>query len=218
MEGFDAQRVVAMLASHGIKSDVRMRADSTPPVAELKFNDADGIIVQIQDRTYCGGSGALGNRCSNRPAQRTAGPAPIRVQSLNHMTLLVSDVARARDFYERVLGMRLRFAQGTEADWGKKVILIIGFAQGPQFLAFSGSRDGGSRIDHFCFGMAGFNASRVVEMLAAHGLKATVRQRADTVPPTEELMTTDPDGIKIQIQDETYCGGGGLLGDRCNAI
>jgi hypothetical protein len=31
-------------------------------------------------------------------------------------------------------------------------------------------------------------------------------------------MTMDPDGIKIQIQDATYCGGGGPLGDRCNAI
>jgi catechol 2,3-dioxygenase-like lactoylglutathione lyase family enzyme len=129
----------------------------------------------------------------------------------------VSDVPRAREFYERVLGMRLRFAQGTEADWSKKVIPVIGFASGPQFLAFSSSRDG-SRIDHFCFGMDGFNAGKVVEMLAAHGLKATVRKRADTTPPTEELMTTDPDGIKVQIQDSTYCGGGGVLGDRCNAV
>jgi catechol 2,3-dioxygenase-like lactoylglutathione lyase family enzyme len=217
MDRFDARRVVGMLAAHGLKSDLRMRADSTPAVAELKFNDPEGIIVQIQDRTYCGGSGALGSRCRNRPAQRTAGAAPIPVRTLNHMTLAVSDVPRARDFYERVLGMRLRFAQGTEADWSKKVIPIIGFANGPQFLAFSGSRDG-SRIDHFCFGMDGFNAGKVVDMLAAHGLKATVRKRADTTPPTEELMTTDPDGIKIQIQDSTYCGGGGVLGDRCNAV
>jgi catechol 2,3-dioxygenase-like lactoylglutathione lyase family enzyme len=215
MDGFDAQRVVGMLSGHGIKSDVRMRADSTPPVAELKFTDPDDIIVQIQDRTYCGGSGALGNRCSNRPAAGGSGPAVIPVKTLNHMTLAVTDVQRATSFYQRVLGMRQRFVQGTEADWAKKVIPVMGFSAGPQFLAFSASR-GAGRIDHFCFGMDGFKADRVVEMLKAHGLKASVRKRADTTPPTEELMTTDPDGIKVQIQDTTYCGGGGVLGDRCD--
>jgi hypothetical protein len=90
-----------MLAAHGIKSDVRMRADSNPPVAALQIHDPDNIIVQ--DRTYCGGSGALGNRCGNRPAPGTSGPAPVPVRTLNHMTLLLSDVQRARDFYERVL-------------------------------------------------------------------------------------------------------------------
>jgi glyoxylase I family protein len=215
MDGFDAERVVKMLTAHGIKSDVRMRADSNPPVAELKFTDPDNIVVQIQDRSYCGGSGALGNLCSVRPAPITPGPTPIPVRTLNHMTLLVSDVQRAKNFYERVLGMHLRYEQGSEADWSKKGVPIMGFRNGPQFLAFAGSRDG-ARIDHVCFGMDGFDAGRVVEMLAAHGLKANVRKRADTNPPTEELMTADPDGIKIQIQDATYCGGGGVLGDRCN--
>ena len=34
---------------------------------------------------------------------------------------------------------------------------------------------------------------------------------------TPELYLTDPDGLAIQLQDVTYCGGGGFLGDVCPA-
>ena len=32
---------------------------------------------------------------------------------------------------------------------------------------------------------------------------------------TPELYFADPDGIVMQIQDVTYCGGGGYLGEVC---
>ena len=32
---------------------------------------------------------------------------------------------------------------------------------------------------------------------------------------TPELYCTDPDGILIQLQDSSYCGGDGYLGDVC---
>jgi hypothetical protein len=32
---------------------------------------------------------------------------------------------------------------------------------------------------------------------------------------TAELYFTDPDGILIQLQDVSYCGGGGHLGEVC---
>ena len=40
--------------------------------------------------------------------------------------------------------------------------------------------------------------------------------RADTDPPAEELMFSDPDGIPVQLQDVSYCGGSGKLGDLCD--
>ena len=30
-----------------------------------------------------------------------------------------------------------------------------------------------------------------------------------------ELYVTDPDGLRIQLQDTSYCGGGGVLGNAC---
>src|SRR5262245_56193207 len=101
LDGFNADRVMKMLEAHGLKGNVRMRADSTPPVAELKFNDPDNIIVQVQDATYCGGSGALGSRCVNKAAPAFQGPPPIPVKTLNHFTVMVSDVPKAVAFYQR---------------------------------------------------------------------------------------------------------------------
>jgi hypothetical protein len=40
-----------------------MRADSNPPSEELTFRDPDNIMVQLQDVTYCGGEGKLGEKC-----------------------------------------------------------------------------------------------------------------------------------------------------------
>lgn len=214
IDGFNANRVVTMLEAHGIKSTVRMRADSTPPVAELKFNDPDNIIVQIQDISYCGGSGALGNRCTNKPAPTFSGPPPIPVRTLNHFTIMVADVQRAVAFYQRVFGMRMQYSQGTESDWSKKIIPIVGIGKGPQFLAFAASKDGG-RIDHFCLGVEKFDSADMVKQLAAHGVKAAVRMRADSYPPSEELTFRDPDNIMVQLQDVTYCGGEGRLGAQC---
>lgn len=213
MSHFEASRVVAALAGHGIKSDVRMRADSTPPVAELKLRDPDGNIVQIQDASYCGGSGGLGNRCTNQPAPRSDGPAPLGVTTLNHLTIIVSDVGRAVAFYQRVFGLSMQANQGTEADWNTKVIPALGIGGGPEFLAFSRGPSG--RLDHFCLGMPGFDSARVVKALAGHGIKASVRLRRDSDPPSEELMFSDPDGIRVQLQDVSYCGGTGTLGDGC---
>lgn len=214
MDGFNADRVAKMLEAHGLKSNIRMRADSTPPVAELKFNDPENVIVQIQDSTYCGGSGALGDRCTNTPAPKVSGPPPIVARTLNHFTIAVADAPRAVDFYKRVFGMREQYNQGTEADWNKKVLPVLGFGSGPQFLAFSTSKEPG-RIDHFCLGVDNFDSADVVKRLAAHGIKAGVRLRKDSDPPTEELMFRDPDGISVQLQDVTYCGGEGKLGARC---
>ena len=38
----------------------RRRAGGT---AGLYFTDPDGLLMQLQDRSYCGGSGVLGNTC-----------------------------------------------------------------------------------------------------------------------------------------------------------
>jgi catechol 2,3-dioxygenase-like lactoylglutathione lyase family enzyme len=126
----------------------------------------------------------------------------------------VADVERAVAFYQRVFGMRMQYDQGTEADWQKKVIPIVGFRNGPQFLAFAAGKDGG-RIDHFCLGVEKFDAAEMAKRLAAHGVKAAVRMRADSNPPSEELTFRDPDNILVQLQDVTYCGGEGKLGEKC---
>jgi ribonuclease PH len=46
--------------------------------------------------------------------------------------------------------------------------------------------------------------------LADRGIKGNIRLRGDT----KELYFTDPDGIRVQLQDVKYIGGTGVLGDK----
>ena len=85
IDGFDPNRVMGILAQHGLepieygvaaaikpltcRTRLRQRSNNgggpTHPLGtpELYFNDPDNITIQIQDVKYCGGSGALGEIC-----------------------------------------------------------------------------------------------------------------------------------------------------------
>ena len=235
MENFEAGTVMKALADHGVaKSDpgtaamtawVRMRgpAQGGAPegTGELYFNDADGIKGQVQDRNYCGGAGVLGDSCP--PVKDAAPPpkAPITLRGLNHFTLMVSDPQRTVEFYQQVFGMPVQGHQGTGT------LLRIG--AGPQFIAIAGGPNAKPSIDHFCMTMDGFDPERVMKILAGHGvakgdpgktpMTAWVRMRGPELGGaaggTPELYFNDPDGITVQLQDVSYCGGGGVLGNVC---
>ena len=138
-------------------------------------------------------------------------PAPIKVSTLNHVMLSVSDVGRWVEFYQQVFGMPRQTDQGLEGDWSAATILILAIGDGPQFIAFAPGGD--PHINHFCLGMEGFDAERVQGVLAEHGIEAGIRMREEKVP---ELTFFDPDGIMVQVQDVSYCGGSGVLGERCD--
>ena len=50
-----------------MKSYVTMRMENRGGAAggtpELYFTDPDGLLMQLQDSSYCGGNGVLGNVC-----------------------------------------------------------------------------------------------------------------------------------------------------------
>ena len=85
-------------------------------------------------------------------------------------------------------------------------------------------------IDHACLSMTGFDPAKVTQILESYGLKKQEGQarnplvtyislrmpnRGGAEGGTPELYFTDPDGLAIQLQDTTYCGGGGFLGELC---
>jgi hypothetical protein len=51
-----------------------------------------------------------------------------------------------------------------------------------------------------------------MKRLAAHGAIAKTRIRQGE---TVEILVDAPDGIEIQLQDVSYCGGRGRLGNMC---
>ena len=148
---------------------------------------------------------------------------PIRVRALNHMTLAVSDPKRSLEFYQGLFGMPIQARQGATT------LLRIG--SGPQFLALSATAaNAAPEINHFCLTVEGFNVDRIVKLLADRGvtradangpMKVRVRMRGPEAggakEGTPELYFGDPDGIVVQLQDASYCGGAGVPGNMCAA-
>ena len=134
---------------------------------------------------------------------------------MNHVTLSVSDVQRSVAFYQRVLGLPLVTTQGNERDWDAPAVPVLGIGNGPQFIAFS--RGDRPHINHYCLGMEGFDAARR-RRAAGRARHRGAGPHARRFRPAggNELMFNDPDGIPVQIQDVSYCGGSGKLGDLCN--
>jgi len=115
----------------------------------------------------------------------------------------------------------------------------LGVGTGVHFLMFIAAGGGrgraGSapaRINHVCFGVDNFSVERTHQALEEYGIRpreagsggaSTLRHwvsmrmpnRGGAPEGTPELYFSDPDGLSIQLQDETYCGGGGYLGGDC---
>ena len=210
---------------------VRMRGE-TP---ELFFSDARGLIVQLSDDENCGGSGALGNVCG--PLE-TAPAGIFKLSDISHFTAFVSDGVAANKFYQDLFGLKVQAHQGPAAE-------VTGIGDGKQFVMYAGGAPGGpgggaadgkpvpANINHGSLNMVeGFVVDDVLAKLTAYGLTArpdqtqagplmhyvSLRQpaRGGAEGGTPELYFTDPDGILMQLQDITYCGGGGYLGNVCN--
>lgn len=245
-ENFNSDRALEILAEHGVekstangpmKARVRMRGpenggakEGTP---ELYVGDPDGLVVQIQDTTYCGGAGVLGNMCYPKP-EPAATKGLLAMEDLSHFTIFVTDAQRSIDFYQSV------FAMPIQAHQGPTPLLAVG-SKG-SFLTIAGGGGGRGRagaappaasINHASFRMRNFDPDKVMKTLESYGIKpreqgargpagplvsyVTLRmpERGGSPGGTPELYFTDPDGILLQIQDMSYCGGSGKMGEVC---
>ena len=124
------------------------------------------------------------------------------VKSMNHVSVFVPNVQKSVEFYQGLFGMPLL----TKQDPG------INLSTGSGFLGIYQAQAGATTgsINHVCFGMENFDADAVLKQLADRGIKGNIRLRGDT----KELYFTDPDGIRVQLQDVKYIGGTGVLGDK----
>ena len=239
VDDFDADRLVGIIGEHGVmpaagrglsggpmRVRIRMRgedfggaAEGTP---ELYFGDPDGVVIQLQDTRYCGGQGVFGEVCDTVEPAPAAGIFTLR--ELNHFTILVSDQARSIAFYQALFGMLINTHQGA--------LPLLSVADGAQFLALA-QVPAPPTIHHACMTIDDFQHEEVMEKLREFGITPRDDDARGPVPPlrsyvtmrmadrggapggTPELYFTDPDGILIQLQDATYCGGSGYLGNLC---
>jgi len=124
------------------------------------------------------------------------------VKAMNHVTCFVPDVKKSVEFYQSLFGMPIL----TRQDPG------INLSTGNSFFGIYPAQGGATTgsINHVCFAMENFDADAVLKQLADRGIKGNIRLRGDT----RELYFTDPDGIRVQLQDVKYIGGTGVLGDK----
>ena len=235
IDDFNAERVVRLLGEHGVtpadgggpmRVRVRQRGEefggASGGTPELYFGDPDGVVVQIQDSTYCGGKGVLGEVCDS--VEPAALPGVFSLRELNHFTLFVSDQARSIAFYQSLFGMPINTYQGA--------LPVLSVGSGSQFLALA-QVPVAPTIHHACMTIENFQHEEVMAKLETFGITPRDDDAQGPVPPlrsyvtmrmenrggapggTPELYFTDPDGILIQLQDASYCGGSGYFGDTC---
>jgi catechol 2,3-dioxygenase-like lactoylglutathione lyase family enzyme len=251
VDNFNADRVVQALTAHGVTkasaSDpglaggaMKVRLTMRGSTPEIFLGDPDGLIVQLQDASYCGGTGAMGAVCS--AVEPSAKKGLLAVKDMSHATIQVGDSQRTVDFYQSLFGIHV---QGHQAPAGSDASPFYGLGQGPQFVMFTGgapARGGApaggapaqprpARIDHICMSMTGFNPDTVTKALNSYGIKTQgqgepraplmtyislrMPNRGGSEGGTPELYFLDPDGLSVQLQDTTYCGGSGKLGEVC---
>jgi catechol 2,3-dioxygenase-like lactoylglutathione lyase family enzyme len=141
VEQFNVDNILKILAQHGVTPEDPANAAS-PNVAankvrvvarggtrEVFVGDPAGIVFQLHDVSYCGGSGPLGNMCQPEPSPKKG---LIAVKDMSHFTIN----AASAPFYTEVFGFPVQAMQAATPAWG--------VGPGVHFLMFTGG-GGGAR-------------------------------------------------------------------------
>ena len=119
-------------------------------------------------------------------AGATASAAPLRSGSINHVSVLVSDMTRSIEFYNRVFGLSVQ-----NEDKANKIARL---GIGGKVLVSLRVEPPPGLVDHFAIGVDGFNREAVTKELQAMGL--TPRENLEF-----GFHIKDPDGANVQITD-----------------
>jgi catechol 2,3-dioxygenase-like lactoylglutathione lyase family enzyme len=127
------------------------------------------------------------------------------IKHLDHVVLRVADIARAKAFYEGVLGCR-------EARWNEQYGIshlsagtaLIDLIQLDGPLGRLGGRGAGAEgrnLEHFCIRIEPFDPAAIRAHLNAHGVapdRVEERFGADGIGPS--MYIRDPDGNVVELK------------------
>ena len=128
----------------------------------------------------------------------TSTTSTFRGRSLNHVTLIVTDVERSQEFYSRLLGGTISFGS-IVTDKGATVESAT-LALPDCFLALF-KLGGEPRVHHFCVGVEHFAIDAAFEQL-----QRDFPASKPLIYRGEELYFRDPDGILGQVSGMDYRG------------
>jgi catechol 2,3-dioxygenase-like lactoylglutathione lyase family enzyme len=115
------------------------------------------------------------------------------IQGMNHFTVLTDDLAKTRDFYIGVLGLKdgYRPDLGFPGSW-----LYVGDAAVLHIIAGRKlPNEPGGVLDHMAFSATGLPT--VTAKLKARGIDYILRRQNDT--RTWQLFCHDPSGAKVEL-------------------
>ena len=209
VQDFSVDRAMQTLAAHGITPAsstaerpgprqmlVRTRRQNeggSPDgsTRDLFVADPSGVIFQLHDVSYCGGSGALGNVCP--VAERSPRPGLLALKDTSHFTIAASDPGTV-SMYLELFGFTPMVYQAATPAWqvgsGVHFLMFIGgggptraggTGAGGAAPAGRGAPEGGraaaggparaAGIDHACVAMDNFDPAAVTKLLVGYGLK-----------------------------------------------
>ncbi|SDS98463.1 VOC family protein [Bradyrhizobium canariense] len=102
--------------------------------------------------------------------------------TVNHIAITVSDLARSKEWYCRIFGLRV-IQQSAES-------VLLGFGESMLVLR---PGDNPGTVSHFMFGLAVYDAGLIEARLAAEGLAPQ--------KDSDSFHVRDPDGLDVQFGD-----------------
>ena len=124
-------------------------------------------------------------------AQAAPKETELKAVSINHVTVRVPDLHRTSKFYQEFFGMPLKQQSAK--------IHILGV--GNSFFGIEqGDAQAAAAVDHYDFGIAGFNADEARAKLKRRNLKYADGNSK------ESFKFHDPDGFQVQLNGPDYVG------------
>jgi catechol 2,3-dioxygenase-like lactoylglutathione lyase family enzyme len=216
VQDFSVDRALQTLATHGFTAAAstadrpgpkqtlvrtrRQNEGGSPDgsTRDLFVADPSGVVFQLHDVSYCGGSGALGNVCPM--PERSPRPGIIALKDTSHFTIAATD-PNTVPMYMELFGFTPMVYQAATPAWqvgsGVHFLMFIG-GGGPTRAGGAGAPPGGGRagaagagrgapdggrgaaggppartagIDHACVAMDNFDPAAVTKLLVGYGLK-----------------------------------------------
>jgi catechol 2,3-dioxygenase-like lactoylglutathione lyase family enzyme len=122
--------------------------------------------------------------------QAAAKEKELKAVTINHVTVRVPDLHRTSQFYQEFFGMPLKQQSAK--------IHILGV--GDSFFGIEQGDSNAATVDHYDFGISGFNADEARAKLKKRNLKFAEGNSM------ESFKFHDPDGFQIQLNAPDYVG------------
>jgi catechol 2,3-dioxygenase-like lactoylglutathione lyase family enzyme len=116
-------------------------------------------------------------------ASTTASAAEFQSNSVNHISIQVSDLRKSVDWYKQIFGL-------TEEKSNDPAVIRLRFGAGQPYLTMSAAKPAGT-VDHLAFGIPGLDTAAATARVKALGLQNN--------PDVGGVTLKDPDGLTLQV-------------------